>query len=227
MAVLEIEHLGQAWGWRRGSGDWAGVQAAIDRQAPVQVMQEAGSTQWQSQLPPDHTFSFLPPEDAATYPDLAPPPPQAQIWISPMQRSFLPDALLLKSTLPKVQWHPRVLWVGIGCNQGIQRSQIDYAIHTILRAHHLAKAAIAGLATIDTKAQEPELISFCSDREIFLHLFSADQLRTIAVPTPSDRVQSKANTPSVAEAAAILASGGEAGEGCAWLSRLFAGKMDR
>jgi cobalt-precorrin 5A hydrolase / precorrin-3B C17-methyltransferase len=209
MAVVEIEHLGKAWGWRRGSGNWVEVQAKIDRQAPVQVIQEAGSTQWQSQLPPDHPFSFGFAEYTATHRDLA-PPPQARIWISPLQRQFSPDSSLLKSTLPKVQWHPRVLWVGIGYNQGIQRSQIDDAIHTILRAHHLAEAAIAGIATINIKAQEPGLVSFCHDREMVLCSFSAEQLRTIAVPTPCDRVQAKTNTPSVAEAAAILASGGVA-----------------
>jgi cobalt-precorrin 5A hydrolase/precorrin-3B C17-methyltransferase len=37
--------------------------------------------------------------------------PKARIWISPTQRQFSRE-----SNFPQVQWHPRVLWVGIGAN---------------------------------------------------------------------------------------------------------------
>jgi hypothetical protein len=51
-----------------------------------------------------------------------------------------------------------------------------------------------------------------------LHCFSADQLRSVAVPHPSDAILTAVGTPSVAEAAALLASwdaGGERGAGAA------------
>lgn len=198
--LLEITNLGVPFGWRKGSGDWAAVQAAIDRQDPVQVIQEAGSLQWHTQLPPKHSFYFGFPEYTATIREQC-PPPKARVWISPMQRQFA-----LNSSLPKVQWHPRVLWVGLGCQRGTSRSQIEKAIQAALRTHHLAEAAIAGLATIDTKAAHSQLVEFCRDHSFPLRCFSAALLSAVSVPNPSRVAETKIGTPSVAEAAAILAA---------------------
>ncbi len=198
--MLEIDGLGLPYGWQKGSGDWDGVNAAIAHQYPIQVIQEAGSTQWQSQLPPNHSFYFGFPEYTATTRS-QPPTPKARIWISPIQRRFSAG-----SSLPKVQWHPRVLWVGIGCERGVSQVLIAQAIREIFRSHHLAQAAIAGLATIDTKSNEAGLLEFCSEHHYPLHYFSAEALRLVSVPNPSNVVNLAAGTPSVSEAAAILGS---------------------
>jgi cobalt-precorrin 5A hydrolase/precorrin-3B C17-methyltransferase len=198
--MLEIDHLGVAYGWQKGSGDWDGVKEAIAHQHPIQVIQEAGSTQWQSELPPNHSFYFGFPEYTATTRQ-HPPNPKARIWISPIQRRFSPG-----SNLPRVQWHPRVLWVGIGCERGVSHTLIARAIGEILRSHHLSQAAIAGLVTIDTKSNEAGLLEFCRDRHFPLHYFSSEALQLVSVPNPSSVVNLVSGTPSVSEAAAILVS---------------------
>jgi cobalt-precorrin 5A hydrolase/precorrin-3B C17-methyltransferase len=224
-----IDLLGVPFGWTRGSGDWTGVSAALARQAPIQVIQEAGNTLWQQHLPSHHPFIFEgeaedqaaseiidppeqhPPIHSSTHPPIhhsaspqQSPSPQARIWISPIQRRFSPE-----SDFPKVQWHPRVLWVGIGCERGTSRRLIETAIQEVCRAYHLAEGSIAGIATIDLKADEAGILELCQDRGWPLRCFSAEQLRSVAVPTPSAIVAAEVGTPSVAEAAAILASGGE------------------
>lgn len=194
-----IDVLGHPFGWQRGSGDWTGASAAVARQQPVQIIQEAGSPLWQAHLPQNHTFQF-------GFPDLPVadiPPPQARIWISPIQRTFSSEA-----DFPKVQWHPRVLWVGIGCERGTSRSLIEAAIQQVCRANHLAEAAIAGIATIDLKADETGILELCQARHWPLRCFPAEQLRQIPVSTPSSIVEAEVGTPSVAEAAAILAARG-------------------
>ncbi|PZV10432.1 MAG: cobalamin biosynthesis protein CbiG [Leptolyngbya sp.] len=198
----EIDQLGTPFGWRQGTGDWAGVDAEIARGESVQVIQEAGSTQWQSTLPAQHPFQFGFPEFTAEVREER-PTPKARVWISPIQRRFADS-----TDLPKVQWHPRVLWIGIGCERGTPEIVIAHAIQQALRSHHLAEAAIAGLATIDHKADEAGLMNYCHDLSLPLKCFSAAELRAIAVPNPSTHVHSKAGTPSVAEAAAILATSG-------------------
>ncbi len=195
-----IDVLGRPFGWQKGTGDWTGVSAAIARQLPVQVIQEAGTPLWQANLPAHHPFSFGFPEVPAPTPDPA-PAPQARIWISPILRQFAPDA-----ELPKVQWHPRVLWVGIGCERGTAQALIEQAVQQVLRAHHLAAAAIAGIATIDLKADEVGLVEFCRDRQLPLRCFPADVLNEITVPHPSAVVAAEVGTASVAEAAAIVAA---------------------
>jgi cobalt-precorrin 5A hydrolase/precorrin-3B C17-methyltransferase len=77
------------------------------------------------------------------------------------------------------------------------------------RAFHLAEGAIAGLSTLDRKADETGLLEFCADRELPLKFFSAEQLQRVPIPTPSQSVAAVVNTPSVAEAAASL--GAESG----------------
>lgn len=198
-----IDILGEPFGWVKGSGDWTGVSAAIARQLPVEVIQEVGSTLWQTHLPADHPFQFGFPEHTATVQETR-PAPAARIWISPIQRQFAPD-----SNFPKVQWHPRVLWVGIGCERGTPKTVIEQAIQQVFQAHHLAEAAIAGIATIDLKADEVGLVEFCRDRQLPLCCFAADILATVPVPHPSAVVEAEVGTPSVAEAAAIVASLGD------------------
>nr|WP_242042423.1 precorrin-3B C(17)-methyltransferase [Leptolyngbya sp. FACHB-541] len=193
-----IDVLGIPWGWQRGEGDWTGVSAAIARQEPIQVIQEAGSTLWQSHLPEPHPFQFGFPEyTAEVKEDL--PAAKARVWISPIQRKFSSE-----SDLPKVQWHPRVLWIGIGCERGTSRQLIETAIQQVLQANHLAEGAIAGIATIDLKADEVGLVELCRDRHFPLRCFTAEQLRTVQVPTPSAVVEAEVGTPSVSEAAAVL-----------------------
>lgn len=196
-----IDILGTTFGWRKGIGNWTGVSAAIAREESVQVIQEAGSTLWQEHLPAHHPFQFDFPEvaDRADVPE-----PKARVWISPIQRRFDPE-----SNFPKVQWHPRVLWVGIGCERGTSKALIEWGIAQVFQANHLAEAAIAGIATIDLKADEVGLVEFCRDRDLPLRCFSAKALRSIDVPNPSTVVEAEVGTPSVSEAAAMLAASGE------------------
>ncbi|MEB3355322.1 MAG: precorrin-3B C(17)-methyltransferase [Synechococcales bacterium] len=195
-----IDTLGTPFGWVRGSGDWTGVSGAIARQEWIEVIQEAGSTLWQEHLPTSHRFQF-------DFPEYGPegresrPAPRARVWISPVQRRFSPD-----SDIPKVQWHPRVLWVGIGCERGTPRIVIETALQQVFQAHHLAEEAIAGIATLDRKADEVGLLELCGDRRFPLRCFSAEALRPISVPNPSTVVAEEVGTPSVAEAAAIRAA---------------------
>jgi cobalt-precorrin 5A hydrolase/precorrin-3B C17-methyltransferase len=201
-----VDILGVPFGWQRGEGDWTGVSAVVARGEPVQVIQEAGSTLWQSHLPQGHPFHFGFPEYPAT--PLSKGGSQnsnlmakARIWISPTQRRFSPE-----SDLPKIQWHPRVLWVGIGCERGTSRELIETAIQQVALRNHLAESAIAGIATIDIKADEVGLVELCRDRAWPLRTFPAEVLCSVNVPNPSTVVEKEVGTPSVAEAAALLAA---------------------
>jgi cobalt-precorrin 5A hydrolase / precorrin-3B C17-methyltransferase len=191
-----IDTMGDPFGWQRGTGDWNAVAGAIARQEPVQVIQESGSTLWQTALPLGHSFQF----DFAEVGEST-VPPTARIWISPTQRCCSPD-----EDIPKVQWHPRVLWVGIGCERGTSQQLITQAIQHACSIGHLSEDAIAGIATIDLKADEVGLLELCQERNLPLRYYPAELLRSVAVPNPSLVVETEVGTPSVAEAAAILAA---------------------
>jgi cobalt-precorrin 5A hydrolase/precorrin-3B C17-methyltransferase len=189
-----IDILGLPFGWRKGGGDWTAVSGAIARGETIQVIQEVGSTLWQEHLPDGHPFYFGFPEYNESI------APKARVWISATKRQFSSQA-----DIPKIQWHPRVLWVGIGCERGTSKKLIETAIEQVCQRYHLAPEAIAAIATIDLKADEPGILEYCRDRNLPLKTFPADLLRHVNVPNPSTAVAQEVGTPSVAEAAAILA----------------------
>ena len=100
----------------------------------------------------------------------------------------------------------QVLWVGIGCKRGTSWQLIDRAIEQVFQENQLFQSAIAGIATIDTKALEVGLVQLCRLRNLPLKTFSAQNLRSVCVPNPATISDHKVGTPSVAEAAAILAA---------------------
>ncbi len=163
-----IDTLGLPFGWQRGEGNWNGVSGIIARQQPVQVIQEAGSTLWQHQGYPFHIQTSQGEVEPICF--------RAKIWISPCERSAgsgsleVPQGIPARSdrgpsasstNLPMVQWHPRVLWIGIGCERGTSQQLIELGIRQVLQSHQLAWGAIAGVATIDLKADERGLIELC------------------------------------------------------------------
>lgn len=97
------------------------------------------------------------------------------------------------------------LWVGIGCNRGTSQGVIAAAIAQVFVAYGLTEAAIAAIGTIDRKTSELGLVAFCRDRQLPLWGFSAAALGTVTVPNTSAIARAIVGTPSVAEAAALLA----------------------
>jgi cobalamin biosynthesis protein CbiG len=100
----------------------------------------------------------------------------------------------------------KLLWVGIGCKSGTSPELIAIAIEETFKKNQLALSAIAGIATIDMKASEVGLLQLCHQRNLPLKTFPADVLSSVDVPNSSPSVALKMKTPSVAEAAALLAA---------------------
>ncbi|MBD2450606.1 cobalamin biosynthesis protein [Nostoc sp. FACHB-152] len=106
----------------------------------------------------------------------------------------------------KIFKYPQFLWIGIGFKRGSSQQLIEIAIQEVFQKNLLDESAIAGLATIDTKASENFLIELCRLRNWQFKIFSAQQLSTVEVPNPTEIITTAVGTPSVAEAAAILAA---------------------
>jgi len=100
----------------------------------------------------------------------------------------------------------QALWVGLGCQRGASSNLIAAAIHQVCAAYELNEALIIGIATLAAKAAEPGILDLCIQRQWALRCFSAEQLRVVPVPNPAATVMATMTTPSVAEAAAILAA---------------------
>jgi cobalt-precorrin 5A hydrolase/precorrin-3B C17-methyltransferase len=95
----------------------------------------------------------------------------------------------------------------MGCERHTSLEVLERLLLQTLEAHGLAREAVAGLASIDRKGDEPALLELAARHGWPLKLFSAAQLAPVPVPNPSAVVEQEMGTASVAEAAALLAAG--------------------
>jgi cobalamin biosynthesis protein CbiG len=100
----------------------------------------------------------------------------------------------------------RNLWVGIGCQRGVSKLAIDRAIEWVFSEYDLDLATIAGIATIDLKADEIGLREYCHAAGLFLKTYRPERLNSVSGVRLSALVTAVMGTPSVAEAAALCAA---------------------
>ncbi len=111
---------------------------------------------------------------------------------------------------PLLQYIPRAVSIGVGCRRGCAPDGVADAIRGAIARAGLAAEAVAAVATVEQKAGEPLVEALCRAFGAEKRIFTAAELATVAVPNPSERAREAVGTPSVSEAAAILASkGGE------------------
>jgi cobalt-precorrin 5A hydrolase/precorrin-3B C17-methyltransferase len=99
------------------------------------------------------------------------------------------------------------LTVGIGASRGVSGEEVLGLIKRVLHDAGLPVRAVAELATIDAKAGEPGLLCAADRLEVPLRTYPAGVLAGVDVPTPSQAPRAAVATPSVAEAAALVAAG--------------------
>ena len=101
---------------------------------------------------------------------------------------------------------PRSLILGIGCRRGTPEAAIEAAAAAALAG--LAPEAVAGVATIDLKKDEPGLLAFCARRGLPLTTYSVEALAAVEGDfTPSAFVRGITGVDNVCERAAAAAGG--------------------
>ncbi len=114
-------------------------------------------------------------------------------------------------TLGRVASLPVCVALGLGCDRGTPAETIAQAV-----AEALTQAAIrlgtpalevTAAASITLKADEAGLLEVAAAAGWALHFYDAERLAGVTVPNPSATVRRYTGTPSVSEAAALLAAG--------------------
>lgn len=99
------------------------------------------------------------------------------------------------------------LALGLGCDRGTPEATLRQAVDQALTQAGAVRADVAAVASITLKADEAGLLALCY-AEGWTPVFHApDVLARVAVPNPSETVRRHTGTPSVSEAAALLAAG--------------------
>jgi cobalt-precorrin 5A hydrolase/precorrin-3B C17-methyltransferase len=107
----------------------------------------------------------------------------------------------------EVLLRPASLVVGIGSSSGAEPDGIAELVAGALMAAGLSPEAVGLVASVDLKRDEPGIVALAAGLDVELRTFPAESLAAVDVPTPSPVVEAAVGTPSVAEAAALLAAG--------------------
>ncbi|MCY1163902.1 Cobalt-precorrin-5A hydrolase [compost metagenome] len=95
--------------------------------------------------------------------------------------------------------------IGLGCDRGTPLATVVQALDAALAQAGLAREQVRVLASIEAKRDEVAFIELAAQGGWPLRFFSAAELAAVPVPNPSATVLRHMGTPSVSEAAALLA----------------------
>ncbi|SHL78671.1 precorrin-3B C(17)-methyltransferase [Actinacidiphila paucisporea] len=102
---------------------------------------------------------------------------------------------------------PPGLVVGVGGSRGVAVAEVVTLVRAALAAGGVAEGSVWRMATVDAKAQEAGIVAAAEHLGVPLVTFGAAALAEVSVPNPSAAPLRAVGTPSVAEAAALLAAG--------------------
>lgn len=96
--------------------------------------------------------------------------------------------------------------LGIGCDSGTPFDTIAQAVDAALKQADTHASDVDAVASIDLKADEAGLLQFAAARGWHMMFYQAAELSAVPIPNPSEVVRKYTGTPSVSEAAALLAA---------------------
>jgi cobalt-precorrin 5A hydrolase/precorrin-3B C17-methyltransferase len=129
-------------------------------------------------------------------------------WPVPFEPGAGPSRVIVTDTavVPgpgEVVLHPPSLVVGVGASSDAPAGAAGELLAAALADAGLAAESVGTVATIDRRAGDPAVTTLGRP----VRAFPATALAGVPVPNPSDVVAAQVGTPSVAEAAALLAAG--------------------
>jgi cobalt-precorrin 5A hydrolase len=98
--------------------------------------------------------------------------------------------------------------IGIGCDRGTPLSTLQQALCDALALADADLADVAAIASINLKADEVGLLALAGLYGWTVTFYTPEQLAAVPVPNPSETVRKYTGSPSVSEAAALLAGTG-------------------
>ncbi|UXH79096.1 cobalamin biosynthesis protein [Roseateles amylovorans] len=97
--------------------------------------------------------------------------------------------------------------LGVGCDRGTSVETIREAVDAALRQAGQRADQVTAVGSITLKADEAGLLALAAQHGWPLHFYTPEALAAVPVPNPSETVRRHTGTPSVSEAACLLAAG--------------------
>ncbi len=188
-SFLNLDAFGNQWGWKRSGNikNWSKLVIQQAKNEEIFCKQLSGNSLWKTSKSGEIINQIS--EKETEKPDLT-------FHVSIFENN-------------ERNWHPPVLWIGIGCERNTSKELIENSLNNFLESGNLSQQSIAGFATIDIKKDEKGILELAEEKNLPIRFFSKKDLSSIIVPNPSKVVQTEIGTPSVAEASCLLAAGEE------------------
>jgi len=190
---IDLDAFGRNWGWNRSGSinNWSNLVIKQSKKQQIFVKQYSGNKLWK-ESESGKKIKYLSNQDK----------------VEKEENTFF----ITTKNHHKVAWHPRILWIGIGCERNTSTKFIEECIDKLFLKYKISFFSIAGLATVDIKKDEKALIDITKTKNWPIKFFKNEDLLKIDVPNPSKIVFEEVGTFSVAEAASLLACGNEGGQ---------------
>ncbi len=110
--------------------------------------------------------------------------------------------------IPMLCFRPAVLHAGLGCRKQCDPTGIAAYLEQVMQTHGLSPLSLASVGTIELKKDEPLVTALQCHWNIPLHIYSAEELKGISVPNPSEKAFEVTGIYGVAESVALKSSRG-------------------
>ena len=186
--LLNLDSFGNNWGWRRSGlvQNWSKLVIKQSHEEKIFCQQMAGNDLWRKSLSGKRVSHLNINED--------------------IHNSASTFHISVKNN-HSLTWHPPTLWLGIGCERNTQKKFIEESLDQFLDLYQLSPLSIAGFATVEIKRDEEALLKISKEKDWPIKFYCPQELLKIPVPNPSEIVFNEIGTPSVAEAACLIAAG--------------------
>jgi len=190
---LDLDSFGRNWGWNRSGSinNWSNLVIRQSNKQQIFVKQYSGKKLWK-ESESGKKIKYLSSEDK----------------VEKEENTFF----ISTKNYHKLAWHPKTLWLGIGCERNTSSTFIEDCIKKLLLKYEISILSVAGLATVDIKKDEQALINITKTKNWPIKFFKNEDLLKVEIPNPSKIVFNEIGTFSVAEAASLLACGKEGGQ---------------
>lgn len=197
--TIAVDLVGREFGWTiEEDSAVTMVSAFMVNEEKIGVFQDSGERDW-----------WLPKRDL---------PKNVHIYpsIEEMARSDCKGFLIISDRAIQdgqllgraVIYRPKTLVVGVGLHWDTSAATIREGLEFCLSKFKLSEKSVARFASIRKESQVEGLREVAEEMKVPVDYFDKQDLAGVAIPNPSEVVQTFEGTPSVSEASAIKSSGG-------------------
>ena len=143
-SFLNLDAFGNQWGWKRSGNikDWSKLVIKQAKNEEIFCKQLSGNSLWTTS--------------------------KSGKIINQINKKEIekPDSTFHVSIFENNErnWHPPVLWIGIGCERNTSKELIANSLNNFFQSGNLSQQSIAGFATIDIKKNEKGILELVKEK---------------------------------------------------------------